>query len=106
MKYRIIVGTTLPLRFQLLEAGSPIDLTDATVTLILSDKDGATVTNPGTVTITDEATGKIQLDPTDVNVFVAASGPYQARWKVEDTNGDFFYVPNSNERDIWDIIGV
>lgn len=103
--YNIVAGTTAALRFQLLEAGAPIDLSGCTVTLVLSDKTGTTVATPGTVTITDATTGKIQLAPTDVNVFVAASGPYLARWKVVDAATKIYYVPTGS-RDVWNIVGV
>lgn len=104
MAYSIVAGTTANVIFQLLEAGSPIDLTGATVTLLLSDKTGTTVTSPGTVSIVDETTGKVQLAPTDANVFVAANGPYLARWKVVDSGAKIFYVP-SGPRDVWNIVG-
>lgn len=100
----IVAGTTAAIRFQLLEAGAPIDLTGATVTLLLSDKTGTTVTSPGTVSVTTATEGKVQLAPTDVNVFVAANGPYLARWKVVDAGGKIYYVP-SGQRDVWEIIG-
>jgi hypothetical protein len=103
--YKIIAGTTAPLRFQLLEAGAPIDLTGSTVTLLLSDKTGATVTSPGTVTVTTAVDGKVELAPTDVNVFVAANGPYLARWKVVDVGAKIYYVP-TGPRDVWEINGA
>jgi hypothetical protein len=103
-QYTIIAGTTSPLRFQLLEAGSPIDLTDITVTLLLSDKTGTTV-NAGTVTVLDADTGKVQLAPTDTSVFVAANGPYSARWKLTDASSKISYVP-TGPRDVWTIIGA
>jgi hypothetical protein len=102
--YDIVAGTTTPLQFQLLEDGSPINLLNVTVALLLSDRTGATVSNPGTVTVTDEDEGKVQLAPASVNVFVSADGPYQARWKLTGASG-ISYVPSSN-RDVWNIIGT
>lgn len=103
--YNIVAGTTAELRFQLLEAGSPIDLSGCTVTLILSDKSGTTIASPGTVTITDATTGKVQLAPADATIFVAINGPYMARWKVVDASTKIYYVPTGS-RDIWNILGV
>lgn len=102
--YNIVAGTTAALRFQLLEAGTPIDLTGSTVTLLLSDKNGVTIASPGTVTVTDDNNGKVQLAPTDDTVFVASNGPYLARWKVLDSGGKYSFVP-SGPRDIWNILG-
>ena len=102
--YSIVAGTTASIRFQLLEAGSPIDLSGSTVTLLLSDKTGTVVNNPGTVTITTASTGKVSLTPTDGNVFVAGNGPYLARWRIEDNAGKMSFVP-SGPRDVWNIVG-
>lgn len=101
--YQIIAGTTAALRFQLLESGSPIDLTDVDVTLLLSDKTGSAVSSPGTVSVTDETEGRLQLAPTNAAVFVAANGPYTARWKLTDATGKISYVP-TGPRDVWEII--
>lgn len=103
--YVIVAGTTTDLRFQLLEAGSPINLLGCTVTLLLSDRSGTTIASPGTVSITDEAEGKVQLTPTDANVFLASNSPYTARWKITDASGKISYVP-TGPRDIWDIISA
>jgi len=102
--YTIVAGTTTPLRFQLLEAGSPINLFGITVTLILSDRNGTTVDTPGTVTTVDSDEGIVQLAPTDEDVFVSANSPYTARWKLEDLTAKISYVP-TGPRDIWEIIG-
>jgi hypothetical protein len=101
--YTVIAGTTSALQFQLLEAGAAINLTSITVTLLLSDKNGTTVSSPGTVSVTDATTGKVQLAPTDANVFVATNGPYTARWKLVDASSKISYVP-SGPRDVWEII--
>lgn len=104
MTYDIVEGTSGPLEFQLLENGVAIDLTTITVTLLLEDRTGTTVSSPGTVTVTDAMTGKVTLTPTNTAVFVASSGPYFARWKLTTTTPTVFYVPSSN-RDTWAIVG-
>lgn len=103
--YDIVEGTSTALVFQLLEAGAPINLLNVTVALLLSDRTGTTVASPGTVSVVDEAEGKVQLLPTDNTVFVAANGPYSARWKLTDLSDRDSYVP-STSRDIWNIIGT
>lgn len=105
MTYTIVAGTTGDLKFQLLEAGSPINLLGCTVALILSDASGTAVTSPGTVSIIDSANGKVQLTPTDTTVFVAANGPYSARWQITDASSKIFYVP-TGPRDIWEIVAA
>lgn len=103
--YTIVAGTTTAIRFQLLEAGSPINLLGCTVALLLSDRTGTTVASPGTITITDSDNGKVELAPTDANVFVSANSPYTARWKITDASTKISYVP-TGPRDVWEIIGA
>lgn len=101
--YNIVAGTTSPVRFQLLEAGNPIPLTNCTVTLLLSDRSGNVVATPGTITITDATNGKVQLAPASGLIFVAALSPYNARWVIKDGSGLISYCPNGS-RDTWNII--
>jgi hypothetical protein len=103
--YDIVAGTTADLGFQLLDAGSPINLLNVTVTLLLHDRTGAAVASPGTVTVTDVTEGKVSLTPTGATVFNAAKGPYQARWRLTAASGKVSYVPSSN-RDVWNIVGL
>ena len=103
--YDIVAGTTADLQFQLLENGSPINLLNVTVALLLSDRTGAAIASPGTVSVIDEAEGKVQLAPASASVFVAANGPYQARWKLTAASGKISYVPSSN-RDVINIPGT
>ena len=101
--YNIIAGTTAPVRFQLLEAGNPINLTNCTVSILLSDRSGNVISSPGTVAITDAFNGKVQLTPTLATLFVAANSPYSARWKIVDSSGFVSFCPNGS-RDTWNII--
>lgn len=106
MTYDIVEGTTDALQFQLLENGSPIDLSPLTVTLLLEDCTGTTVTSPGTLTVIDSTNGRIQLAPTSITTFVASIGPYFARWKLtNNSSGVIGFVPSTN-RDVWNIVGV
>ena len=103
--YNIVEGTTGTLQFQLLENGVAISLSGLTVSLLLEDRTGTAVSSPGTVTVIDSASGKVQLAPTGTSVFVAANGPYYARWKLVNGAGSISYVPSAN-RDIWNIVGL
>lgn len=104
-KYTIVAGRTTAVRFQLLEAGSPINLLGCTVELLLSDRTGTTVSSPGTITVTDEADGKVELTPATTAVFDATKSPYTARWKITDASTKISYVP-TGPRDIWEIVGA
>jgi hypothetical protein len=103
--YHIIQGTTTPLRFQLLEAGSPINLLGATVEIMIADRRGTSVTNPGTVTVTNATNGKVEFVPANATVFSSSNGPYSIRWKITESGQTVYYVP-SGARDIWNIIGA
>jgi hypothetical protein len=105
MVYDIVEGTSDSLQFQLLENGSPIDLSLITVSLLLSDRLGNAVTTPGTVSIVDAANGKVQFTPTSLSTFAAVNGPCHARWKLTNNlSGAVGYVPTTT-RDIWNIQG-
>lgn len=101
--YNLVAGTTSPVRFQLLEAGNPINLSGCTVTLLLSDRSGTPIPSPGTVGVTDATNGKVQLSPSNGTIFVAGQSPYNARWKITDASGLVSYCPNGS-RDTWNII--
>jgi hypothetical protein len=103
--YTLVAGTTSDLRFQLLEAGAPINLLGCTVTLLLADRFGNAIASPGTVTIIDEDEGKVQLTPASTSVFDATKSPYTARWKIVDGSTKISYVPTGH-RDIWEIVGA
>lgn len=102
--YDIVEGTSGTLEFQLLENGVPIDLGGVTVTLLLEDRNGTAIANPGAVSVSDSSNGKIRFVPTSTSVFIASSGPYYARWKLTNTLSAVFYVPSS-VRDVWNIVG-
>jgi len=102
--YDIVAGTSDSLLFQLLEKGAPIDVSGLTVTLLLEDRTGTAVVSPGTILVTDSVNGKVQFTPTSALVFVAANGPYYARWVLTTSGGAASYVPTSN-RDLWNVVG-
>lgn len=102
--YDIVEGLTATVDFQLLESGAAIDLTSLTVNLLLEDREGNVISSPGTILIPSPTTGHVQLVPTNASVFVAANGPYLARWQITDTLGRVSYCPTS-VRDVWNIVG-
>lgn len=102
--YDIIEGQTADINFQLLESGAAIDLTGFTVTLLLEDREGNTISSPGTVIIASAVDGNVRLTPANSSVFIAANGPYFARWQIVDTLGKISFCPTSI-RDVWNIIG-
>lgn len=99
----IVEGTTSALVFQLLEQGQPVgDLTGMTVSLLLSDRLGATVSTTGKTAIVSAADSTVSYTPgaTDINGNLS---PYMARWKLVDTQSHVSYVPNDS-RDVWNVV--
>lgn len=103
--YVIIEGATKAIRVQLLEAGLPIDLTDCAVELLITDRYGITIDNPGVVSVIDDFNGKVQLLPASDITFDASKSPYLVRWKIIDSDDLISYVPTGH-RDNWNIVGA
>lgn len=101
-KVVIVAGTTTALEFQLLEGGSAINLTGITVELLLTDKDGTSVTTTGDVSVTGASTGTVTYTPDSADLD-ATKSPYKARWKLTDGSGNISYVP-TGLRDEWSIV--
>lgn len=101
----IIEGWTDPIEFQLTEGGQAIPLSGVTVTLLLRDRTGTTVPTTSMVTVVDEDDGTVLLTPSNANMFVAANGPYYARWKLTGAGIVVSYAP-TGVRDIWYIVAV
>lgn len=96
----IVEGITNPLLFQLLQGNTPINLTGATVTLIISGTDGQVIPNPNIVVV-DTTNGKVQYTPLTTDLSSTKS-PYFARFKI--VNGPTTqYVP-SGYRDEWNVV--
>lgn len=100
----IVAGTTGPLYFQLLDQGTPIDLTDFTVTLILTGSDGVDIATTGDVTIPGPVNGVVSYTPDSTDLTYALS-PFKARWKLTEDIGVVDYIP-STYRDEWDVVPV
>lgn len=98
----VSAGTTVPLRFQLLDDGVPIDLSGQTVTLLLHDRTGTVVVTTSMVTITDAAAGQVDFTPSTTGFFTVANSPYHAKFKLVNSLGQVSYVPNGL-RERWTI---
>jgi hypothetical protein len=99
----ISAGTTVPLRFQLLDDGLPVDLSGMTVTLELSDRLGTALTTSGMVTVTSAGAGEVDFTPSTGAFFTVANGPCFARWKLVNSLGGVSFVPNGL-RERWTIV--
>ena len=98
----IVEGVTTALEFQLLEAGSAINLTGITVALLLTDKDGVDVTTSGDVSTSDATNGKVTYTP-GASDLDSTKSPYKARWRLTDGSSAISYVP-SGLRDVWTVV--
>jgi hypothetical protein len=99
--YVITEKQTAAIGFQLMEGGSPLNLTGATVAILMTDNTG-TVIATGAVSVTDATNGKVAWTPATTADLVASKSPYQVRWKITDGSGKIKYVP-SGLRDVWEI---
>ena len=94
MPLTIVEGTTANMDFTLTADGAAVNLTGATVVLVLSDKDGTAVTTTGDVVVVTAAEGKVRFAP-DAADLDASLSPYRARFKVTDSGGQISYYPNT-----------
>ena len=101
MPLTIVEGTTANLDFALTADGSAVNLTGATVTLVLSDKDGTAVTTTGDVTVITAASGTVRYAP-DSTDLDSTKSPYRARFKVTDSGAQIAYYP-SGLADAWTV---
>lgn len=99
MPLTIVEGTTANLDFALTADGSAVNLTGATVTLVLTDKDGTAISTTGDVSIITAASGTVRYAP-DAADLSASVSPLRARFKVTDVGGQIAYYP-SGKADIW-----
>ena len=101
MPLTITAGTTASLDFRLTADGSAVNLTGATVTLVLKDKSGTAVTTTGNVTVISATGGTVRFAP-DAADLVATVSPHRARFKVTDSSSKIAYYP-SGKADIWTV---
>ena len=101
MPLTITEGTTANLDFALTADGTAVNLTGATVTLVLADKDGTAITTTGDVSVIGATTGRVRYAP-DSTDLVASVSPLRARFKVVDSSAQVAYYP-SGKADTWTI---
>jgi hypothetical protein len=104
MPLTIAEGTTANLDFTLTADGAAVNLTGATVTLVLKDKSGTEITTTGNVSVVTAASGKVRYAP-DAADLGASATPHRARFKVADSGGLIAYYP-SGKADPWTITPV
>lgn len=83
MHYDLVAGWTGPVDFQLLSNGSAIDLTGATVTMLIRNTDtGALIDQSGTLSVLSgsETSGRVRWSPT-------VAGPCACRFHIKITSG-------------------
>lgn len=96
----ITEGWTGDLDFTLTADGAAVDLTGATVELVLTT--GSTVVDTsGDVTVVDAATGSVRYTPDPADL---TPGQYRAHWKVTD-GGKVVFYPNGRG-DLWIVYRV
>ena len=101
MPLTITAGTTASLDFRLTADGSAVNLTGATVTLVLKNKSGTAVTTTGNITVISATGGTVRFAP-DATDLVATDSPLHARFKVTDSSSKIAYYP-SGKADIWTV---
>lgn len=99
----LVEGETKPVDMTCYDGDGPsrtvTDLTGLTVALQLRDRTGALVATAGEVTVLSAVDGTVRYSPAATDL-KAANGPYAARVKVTDGNGDDAYYPNG-AADVW-----
>jgi hypothetical protein len=95
----VVEGWTAAIDMQLNADGVAVNLTGATVELILRGVDGARVGSSGNLSIINSTGGQVRYLP-DVGDLVARRSPYRARFKVTDAAAKIAFYP-SGESDSW-----
>ncbi len=81
MVLSIVNGWTGDLDFQLKSNNVAVDLSGVTITVVIYDNNGVTITPGGTVTIFDAVNGKVRYIPV-VADFNLVGSPYSLRFKA------------------------
>jgi len=104
MPLTVVEGWTGDIDLVMREAGSPSNLTGASVELRLFDKDGTEVTEGGSLAITgDPLAGTVRYSPGALD-FLRSRSPMYAR--VEKVSGGkTTWFPSVNA-DVWTVISV
>lgn len=97
-----VAGQTDDIDYQLLQGGSPFNLTGYTPDLDVIDQTGTVKAVPGgAVSVVDAATGKVRFAPP---VGWLTVGVFRVRWKVTaNAGGKVGYFPRG-EREMWTVV--
>lgn len=98
MKYTMVVGTTEPSDFQLLDDGENLDGSGFDVDIEFRNEDVS-----ATVAWLDQAGGTVRV--TDVTG-MTVGGTYLFRFKLTDSGGKIGYCPNDFSPDAWIVARV
>ena len=101
MPLTVVEGTTANLDFRLTADGAAVNLTGATVVLLLYDKDGTAITTTGDVSVIDATDGQVRYAPDAADLDPAVT-PHRARFKVTIATLDSFYP--SGPADRWVVV--
>jgi hypothetical protein len=100
MTHTLVVGTSEPQDFQLLDEGLPLDGTSLDIDIEFRE------TLPVGVTIAvawlSQATGTVRV----TGIEDLPIGKYHSRFKLTDVGNDDGYVPNEQAPDTWDVVKV
>lgn len=99
--YNLVEGWTDPIDCIIKADGVALSLTGITVAIVASDKNGSSVTMPGTVSVTDAAAGKVRYAPSAATDLLNSRSPMNIRWRLTDGSGKIRFVPNAPNRDKW-----
>lgn len=93
VKVGIVEGWSAPLDFQLLNDGSPQNLTNMTLTGVAYNRIGVAVDLTGDVTVLSATAGTVRLIP-DTGDFAKDASPYDLRFKIVDSSTQSAYFPS------------
>lgn len=92
-KVGIVEGWSAPLDFELLNDGSPQNLTNMTLTGVAYNRVGIAVDLSSDVTILSATAGTVRLTP-DTGDFVRDGSPYDVRFKIVDSSTQSAFFPS------------
>ncbi len=96
MTHQMVVGTTEPQDFALLDDGVALVGTGFTLGI---DWRGTDPTGPVVVAWLDQAAGTVRVTGTGS----MAVGTYFWRWTLTDSGGKIGYIPNKGEPNVWKV---
>lgn len=98
LEVQVVKDTTAPFVFRLKNGTTTVNLTGASVTLMLYDENGAAVSFLGTLIVSDAANGLVQFTPNGADF---DSAPQTLYFRVKVTNGSQISFYPSAERAVF-----